>query len=86
MIGDIICTIIVVLIVLAMILLAYALCKSASRYDQISMKDYIEYCEKNGDYGYEEEETNDNGDYTGQATEERCDGISQAEEECDGML
>ena len=86
MIGDIICTIIVVLIVSAMILIAYALCKSASRYDQISMYDYIEYCRTHGDDGYGKEETNDNGDHTGQATEEGCDGISQAEAECDGML
>lgn len=43
MIGDIICTIIVVLIVSAMILIAFAMCKAASRYDQISEEQWKEF-------------------------------------------
>lgn len=48
MIGDIICTIIVVLIVSAMIIIAFAMCKAASRYDQISEEQYRQYFGEGG--------------------------------------
>ena len=53
MIGDIICTVIITIIVLAMILVAFAMCKAASRYDQISEEQYRQYF---GEGGNNEEE------------------------------
>lgn len=48
MIADVICTVIIVIIVSAMIIIAFAMCKAASRYDQISEEQYRQYFGEGG--------------------------------------